>query len=136
MVTINPEILKRVLLLFIEATDAVNTAAERLEKFNNETSSELKKKEEYDLPQIIEESVDFLKLNHIKEISKAYKPVEATEVVAFHTNRVDSDVFILSFAKNRVLLPNDINKLLVITAEGTSREVLNLFDNSKVIILK
>lgn len=133
---INTEVLAKVMQLFIQATDLVNTAAEKIEKINNQISSSSNVDDGSSLPQVIEESIEFLKLSHIREISKAFRPLNATEVVAYYTTKRDSDVLILTFARDRVLLPSDSNKLVVIKAEGTSREVLNLFKNNKVIILK
>lgn len=131
---INPDTVMKIMQLFEKATEMINTTAEKIEKFNEKLSS--KNVDNQQLPPTVNEKIEFLKMDNIRSIAKAHRPVAANEVVAYFVKKPDFYLIILTYSKDRSILPNESNKMLFIEAEGISREVENLFINDKVIILK
>ena len=118
------------------ATDVTNNLAEKLENFNEKMASKISDNSKEALPNVVQEKVEILKLEQIKEVTNAHRPHGANELAAYYAKGKDSYLLFLTFLNDRKMLPTDQNKLIVIESEAVSREVENLMSENKVVIIK
>ena len=134
--TINPELLLKIQQLIKVATDTTNDWAEKLEQINEKMASKISDKAPEKLPEIVQEKVEILKLDQIKQVANAYLPSESNGLAAYYVKSKDSYMLFMLYLKDRQVLPNDQNKLIVVESEALSREVENLLEENKVVIIK
>lgn len=123
--------------LLEEATALINQASEQVEGWNETIKEKNRQFESTEkLPPIVQEKIETLKMSDLTAVVRAHKPKNATAVAAYFSKTKNAYQITLTFLKEREILPEEENKLIVISAEFISREIENLFDNRSVIILK
>lgn len=84
---------------------------------------------------IIYESVETLNQNRLVEIAKRHIVPNATEIAAYKTETEDAFVIYLAYTKERELLDSKNNCYVIIKSGALAKDVVNLFGDSKLIIL-
>lgn len=80
--------------------------------------------------------VDQLDMSTLVGFAKTYIVPNCNEVVAIKKESADCTYIYLSYSKDRQLLPTTNNKYLVIKTKSLSKDVVELFADSKIVILK
>lgn len=123
--------------ILVEATSLINQASEQVEEWSETIKEKNRQFESADnLPPIVKEKIETLRMSDLTEVVRAHMPKNATAVGAYYSKTKEAYQITLTFLKEREILPEEGNKLIVITAEFISREIENLFSNKSVIILK
>ncbi len=81
---------------------------------------------------------DFLNKEGLVTIAKENRVPDANEVCVMKKDDEDGKGYIvyIAYAKDRELLPMEQNKYVIIMCEGLSRDLLSLFSDKQLIILK
>lgn len=100
--------------------------------------SEFKKElREMDIPaNIVTVDVEFLNSKRLLEIAKENIVPVANEVYAIKKQKSDAVFVYLAYGKDKEPFSKEQNKYVIIKAEGLSADVLGLFSESELVILK
>lgn len=133
--TINLEVLKKLITLFDGFIDGIDKVTEQIQKAADELSCEENDKE---IPEknIIVEKTEFVTLDDIRDIVQAHKPAACDGIVIAKKFTKEDVMLFLTFVKGRTLLDNSINAYIIIKAEAMSKELKKIFGDNNVIILK
>lgn len=92
---------------------------------------------EMDIPaNIVTVDVEFLNSKKLLEIAKDNIVLNANEVYAIKKQKSDAVFVYLAYGKDKEPLGKGQNKYVIIKAEGLSADVLGLFSESELVILK
>ncbi len=97
----------------------------------------LKKIREQKTPDyIVAEDVEFLNTKTLLEIAKKYIVKGSNEVYVMRKQEKNCIFVYLAYGKDKTILEKEQNKYVVIKAEGVSADILGMFDNTELVILK
>ena len=77
-----------------------------------------------------------LDMKLLTEISRRYRVNSSNGVAAMKVIKDNSNIVYLAYVKDRDLLPVEDNHYVVIKATALTPEVINLFEENKLVILK
>lgn len=81
--------------------------------------------------------VEQLDLTTLVGFAKEHIVKNSNEIVVMRVKEEEASTYIyLAYSRNRELLPNNVNRYLIIKAHSLSPEVSDLFNESELIILK
>lgn len=80
--------------------------------------------------------VGVLDMPTLVNFAKKYIVAKSNEIVAMKVKQDDCYFIYLAYSKDRQLLPPAENKYVIIKAESLDKEVLDLFAESELVILK
>lgn len=121
----------------MEVTEFINQASEQVEGWSETIKEKNRQFESTEkLPPIVQEQIETLRMPDLTAVVRAHMPKNATAVAAYYSKTKSAYQITLTFLKEREILPEEENKLIVISSELISREIENLFADRTVIILK
>lgn len=85
---------------------------------------------------IVAEDVEFLNSKTLLEIAKKYIVKGSNEVYVMRKQEKNCIFVYLAYGKDKTILEKEQNKYVVIKAEGVSADILGMFDNTELVILK
>lgn len=85
---------------------------------------------------IVAEDVEFLNSKTLLEIAKKYIVKGSNEVYVMRKQEKYCIFVYLAYGKDKTILEKEQNKYVVIKAEGVSADILGMFDNTELVILK
>ena len=80
--------------------------------------------------------VDQLDMTTLVAFAKEYIVKNSNEIVVMRVKEENSVFIYLAYSRNRELLPNDVNRYLIIKAQSLAPVVEDLFKESELVILK
>lgn len=80
--------------------------------------------------------VDQLDLATLVKFAKDHIVKDSNEIVVMRMKEADSNFIYIVYSRDRELLPNDVNRYLIIKTKTMAQEVEDLFMDSELIILK
>lgn len=110
--------------------DIANDAKEAWKEFLN------KIKEQKSPSYINATEVELLNTNILLDLIKANIVPNSNEVYVMKKEKEDAYYVYVSYGKDKELIEKEKNKFLVIKAEALSKDVLGLFSESELVILK
>ena len=93
-------------------------------------------REKKSLDYIVAEDVEFLNSKTLLEIAKKYIVKGSNEVYVMRKQEKKCIFVYLAYGKDKTILEKEQNKYVVIKAEGVSADILGMFDNKELVILK
>lgn len=97
----------------------------------------LKNIQENKMPKyIVAEEVEFLNSKKLIELAKKYIVAGSNEVYVMKRQEKDAVKVFLAYGKDKTPLQKEQNKYVIIKAEGLSADILGMFEQSEVVILK
>lgn len=85
---------------------------------------------------LVFEEVDILDSQKLLDFAKKYNVKDANEVYAMKKQKKTACFVYLSYGKDRNLFEKEQNKYVIIKAGALTADVLGLFDESELVILK
>lgn len=82
------------------------------------------------------EEVELLNAKKLVEFAKKYRVANANEVYAWKKQGDNAVIVNLAYGKDKEPLDTADNQYVIIKAEGLSADVMNLFKESELVILK
>ncbi len=121
--------------------EIVNAGKETLDGIKQDTREAwqefLKNLKENKMPEyIVAEEVEFLNSKKLIEIAKKYIVTGSNEVYVMKRQEKDAVKVFLAYGKDKTPLQKEQNKYVIIKAEGLSADILGMFEQSEVVILK
>lgn len=85
---------------------------------------------------VVIEEVELLKAQNLVEIVKSNIVKDSSEAYVWKIQEKDATYVHVAYGKDRELMDKDNNKFVLIKALALSTDVLNLFEESELVILK
>lgn len=82
------------------------------------------------------EALDTLQKSDLVTFSKRYMVYGANEVVAIYHKEEDGEIVYLSYAKDRELMPEKQNHFVILKAKTLGEDLVDLFKDSEIVVLK
>lgn len=85
---------------------------------------------------IVVKEVDLLTSQRLIEIAKSNIVENSNEAYVWKSQEKDATYVHVSYGKDKELIEKEHNKFIIIKVQALSTDVLNLFEESKLVILK